>query len=77
MGLKVREGGDLREAGIKPEGYMHNMLNPEVAYTWATDGFGKKAQEYDKLYIKHQMAKGSTEKEAIQMLHEYKGALGF
>lgn len=77
MGLKVKAGKDnYRQAGIKSEGYMFNILDPKVAYEWAERPNSVLSKGYDKAYIDHQVKHGVDEKEAKQLLHAYKGALG-
>lgn len=77
LGLKVSQGpGSYRQAGIKPEGYMFNMLDPQVAYTWSEKGNSVEAKGYDNAYIQHQIAKGATPEEAAALLRDYKHALG-
>lgn len=77
MGLKVREGSDtFRAAGIKPEGYMFNMIDPKVAYEWAERPLSAQSKSYDAAYIEHQIKHGVSEADAKEALGEYKKALG-
>lgn len=76
LGLKVKSGDIYRAGGMKPEGYMFNIIDPEVAYTWANKPNSAEAKAYDKAYIDHMLKKGLTEKDAKAALTAYKGALG-
>lgn len=77
MGLQVKSGkGNFRVAGIKPEGYMFNMIDPKVIHEWVENPSSVEARSYDKAYIEHQMNHGSTEPEAKELLSDYKGAVG-
>ena len=74
MGMLVKEGKNLRKAGIEPDGYMWSEVAPEVAYEWAEKPYSEKAKEYDKLYIQHLEKHGI--KDAAEVLREYKQAMG-
>lgn len=77
MGLQVKSGkGNFRVAGIKPEGYMFNMIDPKVIHEWVENPSSVGARSYDKAYIEHQMNHGATEPEAKELLSDYKGAVG-
>lgn len=75
-GPLVKEGGKFRLAGVKPEGYMFNMLDPKVAYTWAEKPLSPEAKSYDTAYIAHLKKHGIDETQARKTLNEYKVALG-
>ena len=74
MGMLVKEGKNLREAGINPDGYMWSEVAPEVAYEWAERPYSEKSKEYDKLYINHLEKHGI--KDAAETLRQYKQAMG-
>lgn len=76
MGLKVRAGENYRAGGIKPEGYMFNVIDPKVPYEWAEHPNSPESKKYDALYIKHQLDHGVTQENAKELLLDYKKALG-
>ncbi len=75
LGLMVKRGDQYRVAGMKKDGYMFNVLNPEVAYEWANNFDSAKSREYDKLYLDHAKKKGIGPDEAKQLLSVYKAQM--
>jgi hypothetical protein len=76
MGMLVSSKAGQRTAGMKPNGYMFNMLDPEVAYEWSNNPTSAKSKSYDNAYMAHRIKHGDTAKEAQQALNEYRAALG-
>lgn len=76
MGLQVKSGNKFRIAGIKPKGYMFNMVDPSVVHEWLENPTSAKARQYDAQYVAHQIAHGETPADAQTMLSDYKGAIG-
>jgi len=75
-GLKVKAGNEYRAGGIKPEGYMFNVLDQNVPYTWAEKPTSAEAKQYEKLYVDHLVKKGMSPEDAQSAFNELKGALG-
>jgi hypothetical protein len=77
LGLQVKAGkNNFRVAGIKPKGYMFNMIDPAVVHEWLENPTSQKARQYDKDYIDHQIKYGVTPVDAQNLLTDYKGAIG-
>lgn len=77
LGLKIKQGKDnFRVAGIKPEGYMFNVLDSKVAFEWAERPDSQLSKSYDKMYVDHLVKKGLSEADAKKMLYDYQLALG-
>jgi hypothetical protein len=74
-GLKVKEGSHFRQAGIRPDGYMFNMIDPEVANVWTKEPTSELAKVFDNLYINHLIKKGFSKEEAEDLLAAKKLAL--
>jgi hypothetical protein len=74
-GLKVKEGDFFRQAGIRPDGYMFNMIDPEVANVWTKEPTSELAKVFDNLYINHLIKKGFSKEEAEDLLAAKKLAL--
>jgi GNAT superfamily N-acetyltransferase len=78
LGLLVKAGkGRYRKAGINPDAYFPNMIDPAVTYAWQEHPSSAKAIEADKMYVDWYMKRAGVSKEDAQdILRKYKVALG-
>ncbi len=75
LGLMVKRGEDYRVAGMKKDGYMFNVLNPEVAYEWSNNSRSAKSRQYDQAWLEHAKKKNINKDEAQQLLDLYKAQM--
>lgn len=74
--MEVRHGSVYRTAGMKPEGYMENMLSPKVAEELTQRSDSALSNHYKKLWQDHAVEQGYGAEEAKKMIDDYVRALG-
>jgi hypothetical protein len=70
-GLRVKDGEDYRVGGIKKEGYLYNMFDPEILHTIDNEPTSIEAKKSMRQWKEWLVKKGMKEPDAVEAMNSY------